>query len=161
MARREQDREDLLAEATALVQRASLQLAGEADPVIVGFRRDDSAAFYFGADPVYQFTSGGLLRRAFVDGLIYKAERGRLVALERQRGAGAVQLMRQELSNDEQHAFGETMHRRLDALRAALADDTFRIVGQVPVDADVVGRVRAWLAVSGNTLRIAPSPRSG
>ncbi|MEX2112673.1 MAG: hypothetical protein WD845_05770 [Pirellulales bacterium] len=161
MARREQDREDMLAEATALVQRASLRLPEFADPVIVGFRRDRSASFYFGADPVYQFTSGGLLRRAFVDGLIYKAERGRLVSLERQRDSNAVQLVRHELREEEQQSFMAGLRRHLNLLRGALADGQSHVVGQVPANADVIDRVRTWLAEFGDTMCIAISPRSG
>ena len=44
MARREQDREDILAEATALVERVELQIAGETDPIVVGFRRNPATA---------------------------------------------------------------------------------------------------------------------
>ena len=97
MAREEHNREDLLAEATALVERASLRLDGFAEEVVVGFRRDDSASFYFGADRVYQFTSEGALRRAMIAPLLYKAEQGRLIALERHRTADAVEMVRREL----------------------------------------------------------------
>ena len=74
MARRESDREDLLREATALVERAELTIEGFDEPIVVGFRRDGSASFFFGADPVYQFNTAFELRRAFVVGLLYKAE---------------------------------------------------------------------------------------
>ena len=83
MARDEHDREDLLAEARALVERVSLQIAGLEQPVFIGFRRDDSASFYLGADRVYQFTSEGQLRRAFVGESPFKAEDGRSVELLR------------------------------------------------------------------------------
>ena len=52
MALHEQDREDLLSEATALVQRVELRVEGFAEPVIVGFRRGGEASVFFGADPV-------------------------------------------------------------------------------------------------------------
>ena len=42
MARRESDREDLLREATALVERAELTIEGFDEPIVVGFRRDGS-----------------------------------------------------------------------------------------------------------------------
>ena len=54
MARLEEDREDILQEATALVERVELEIENLEDPVVVGFRRDSGPAFFFGADPVYQ-----------------------------------------------------------------------------------------------------------
>src|SRR5262245_38318908 len=72
MARQESDREDLLREATALVERAELKVAGEPEPVTVGFRRDGSLSVFFGSVAVYQFNTAGELRRAFADGLLYK-----------------------------------------------------------------------------------------
>src|SRR6186997_1242741 len=98
MARRESEREDLLREATALVERAELTLEGSEEPIVVGFRRDGSASFFFGVDPVYQFNAACELRRAFVGGLLYKAERGRLVSLSRQRTMESVALFRAELT---------------------------------------------------------------
>ncbi len=100
MAREEQARENLIAEATALVERVELLLAGVAEPVVAGFRTDGSASLFFADDPVYQFNSQGKLRRAFVGGLLYKANAGRLVEMTRSRAAGQVQLVSRELSAD-------------------------------------------------------------
>ena len=47
MAQRETNREDLLREATALVERAEIRIPGESEPIVVGFRRDGSASFFF------------------------------------------------------------------------------------------------------------------
>src|SRR3954468_24098136 len=101
MSRRESDREDLLREATALVERAELNVAGLEESIVIGFRRDGAASFYFGADPVYQFNAVGQLRRGFVAGRLIKAERGRLVALSRERTENEVALVRHELSTAE------------------------------------------------------------
>ena len=70
MARDESDREDLLREATALVERIELAPADAADDehIVAGFRRDGALSIYFGADPVYHFNSAGELRRAYCDG---------------------------------------------------------------------------------------------
>ena len=60
MAHDDGHREDLSAEATALVRRAEF-VAPAADrpndesPLVAGFRRDGSLSVYFGEDPVYQF----------------------------------------------------------------------------------------------------------
>jgi hypothetical protein len=101
MSRRESDLEDLLREATALVERAELKIADYDEPIVVGFRRDGSASVFFGPDPVYQFNSAGELRRAYVSGLLYKAERGSLCALRRERNETEVALVRSNLPPDE------------------------------------------------------------
>src|SRR3954447_14030342 len=101
MARHESDREDLLREATALVERVELKVAGFEEPIVVGFRRNGSASFYFGAESVYQFNTARELRRAYIDGVLYKAEQGRLVSLTRERGENAVSMFRVELDDNE------------------------------------------------------------
>jgi len=159
MARQEHDREDLLAEAKALVERIHLQAAGLPEAVTVGFRRDHSASFYFGARHVYQFNSAGCLRRAFVDDLLYKADRGRLAWLRRERGPEMVALVRHDLEPGETAAFFDTMRGYLETLHHALAKQHFTVMGQVPDDADLVARVCCWLDEFTGTSRIAASPR--
>jgi hypothetical protein len=145
VARDEHDREDLLTQATALVERAELLVAGEAEPVVVGFRRDDSASAYFGAEPAFHFNAVGELRRAFDEGLLYKAEKQRLVSLKRERVRGEVQLLRHELTDKETRLFLDKLARRLARLRSTLAQGDWRLVGQVPASSDVVARIRRWL----------------
>src|SRR5262245_33423639 len=128
MSRRESDREDLLREATALVERAEFTLADDREPIVVGFRRDGSASFYFGADPVFQFNAASELRRAFVGGLLYKAERGRLVALRRERSETELALVRSEISDEQSEALLADLKSRLSQLYAALASDSFTLV---------------------------------
>src|SRR5437870_346539 len=116
MAQRETDREDLLAEATALVERVELSIESPSnadfaaslatrgtkhDPIVAGFRRDGSLSIFFGGDPVYQFNARGELRRAFVNGLLYKAVQGKLAALRRVRSADETQLVRHDLTPAE------------------------------------------------------------
>ena len=162
MAREESDREDLLRDATALVERVEIVLHGvsaedESNRVLIGFRRGGAASFFFGDDPVYQFNTGGELRRAYSDGLLYKAVRGRLVALERVRTASEVRLQRHELNDDEQRDFMRKVQKRLTELAAALSNGQYEIVAQVPSDADVIGRARNWLAEQ-RSYRIAAAP---
>lgn len=161
MARQEQDREDLLREATALVERAELQVHGDNEPVVAGFRRDGSFSVFFGGDPVYQFNSLGELRRAFVDALLYKAERGNMIGLRRERTATATVLVRQPLSAEEQMLFLSAARERLRSLCLALEDNRFTLVGQAPPEADVVGRVQKWLSVSPERPEVADRPHSG
>lgn len=152
MARDEQDREDLLTEATALVERAELQCEDVAEPVVAGFRRDGSASVFFGGDPAYHFNRADELRRAYSAGLLFKAERRRLVSLKRERAAGQVRLVRHELSDDEASVFLEELGRRLSTLRSALARRECRVVRHVPDSADVLNRILLWL----NDLSLPP-----
>lgn len=150
MARHESDREDLLREATALVERIEVAARNVLpdDNLVVGFRREGAASFYFGADPAYHFNPVGELRRAFCDGLLVKAECGRLVSMRRERTDDEVQLHRHDLSDVEQSQFLERMRLLLKSLASALDRGDYSIVGQVPEDRDVVGRVREWLTTN-------------
>jgi hypothetical protein len=67
-------------------------------------------------------------------------------------------LLSNELSDAEQSSFITSMCQRLRELAAELAAGRYIIVGQVPADADVLGRVRNWLATHDG-LSIAKSPR--
>ena len=158
MAQQGEDREDLLAEATALVERIELSMAGVNEPVVAGFRRDGSFSIFFGAARVYQFNRLGKLRRAYVDGLLYKAERGRLFSLRRERTAGQLTLWRAELAPDAATSFIEAAAAALGGLRMAIAAGTAKIVGQHPADAQVLPRVERWLGQFG-AIEIADSPR--
>jgi hypothetical protein len=150
MARDESAREDLLREATALVERVELRLAGDGSEesqskVVIGFRANGSLSVFFGEDPVYQFNAAGELRRAYCDGRLFKADRGRLVSLERQRQHGVVQLLSRDLSNAEQTSFAATMQECLRRLSDGLEHGAYSVAGQVPAESDVLSRVRHWL----------------
>lgn len=160
MAREEADREDLLAEATALVERAELLTLADGIAVTVGFRRNGAISFYFGADPVYQFNVRGELRRAFCAGQPIKAERGRLIAMSRLRYEHETQLVAQELSRSEIRTLLADVEHRLSELAQRVRERRFQLVGQVPADVDVVSRISRWLDDRGE-LAIADSPRVG
>ncbi|HEX3599001.1 MAG TPA: hypothetical protein VHU84_02590, partial [Lacipirellulaceae bacterium] len=75
MSREESQREDLIREATALVERIEISFDASVsnDPdspqqVIIGFRANGALSIFFGEDPVYQFNSAGDLRRAYWNG---------------------------------------------------------------------------------------------
>jgi hypothetical protein len=162
MAREESDREDLLREATALVERVELRAGDEPEAITAGFRRDGSLSLFFGADPVFQFNTAGELRRAFLRGKLLKAERGKLVELTRVRTAGETQLWRSELDAEATAELLAAMGRRIADLAEALAGGRLEIVGQVPADADVIGRLRTELLKHATRdVRIALSPRVG
>ena len=166
MPRLEQDREDLLAEATAFVERVELQLSGSKQPlaanlVVVGFRSGGAVSFFFGADPMYQFNSAGELRRVFAGGKSYKAERQRLVAIERSRSsAGRVELAMQPLERNAQERLQGDMVRRLTELADAIRDGSATVSREVPAGADVRRRVIQWLEQRGGTFPIADGPNA-
>lgn len=159
MARRESQREDLLQEATALGERVELRLPDQPEPIVAGFRRDGSASFFFGESPVYQFNSRHELRRGFRGGLLYKAERGRLVEMRRERTAGAVELHSRPLTEDESAEFLLAAKEELIRLRETLAAGHGKVVGQVPADKDVAARVLAWLREPLDEITVAAGSR--
>ena len=161
MASHEADREDLLRQATALVERVELRYCGCTEPVVAGFRRDGSASFFFGVDPVFQFTAAGALRRAYQRGLLYKADRGRLRELARERTANEVVLRSRELSDSEARALCEGARTQLRVLAETLRAGEFELLGQVPAGGQVVERTLVWLAVLPEALAIATRPHAG
>jgi hypothetical protein len=169
MARDESSREDLLREATALVERIELRLStadlsnAESDlvelPIVAGFRRDGAFSIFFGEEPVYQFNTGGELRRAYCDGKLLKAIGGRLAALERVRTQHEVQLVRHDLSRDEEAAFLNQMEDRIRHFSRSIDANVFEVVGQVPPNTDVFSRLKKWLATH-DKWQIAAKPNA-
>lgn len=158
MARQEHQREDLLREAVALVERAELRLPDSAEHVVIGFRRDGSASVFFGEEPVYQFNTLGELRRAYHDGLLYKAERGRLASLRRQRVPGEVQLLRYDLNDEETSRFLAELTQRVGDLRYHVHGGSIELLRQAPAGSDVVERIERWLAALELPPRLASAP---
>jgi len=141
MARHEAEREDLMAEATALRERVELALPDEAAHVVAGFRDDGWFSIYFGGDPVFHFDADGRLRRAFVAGRLYRSQKQTLARLTRTRSSDAVHLERHDLDPQELAELLGDMRERLVGLKAALEKKTARVVQQVPVGADLASRV--------------------
>jgi hypothetical protein len=162
MAREESEREDLLRDATALVERIELSPIGVdgGEHVVAGFRREGGVSLYFGSGSAYHFNSCGDLRRAFANGLLIKAERGRLVSLDRRRQDGEVQLVRRALSDIEQSQFLSDIEWRLTDVMRQCESGTWITIGQVPEGADVLGRLRDWLTRHpGATVAKSPNAR--
>ena len=134
MARLEEDKEDLMREASALVERIELvtDLNGTQVTVTAGYRRDGSLSVYFDQDAFYQFTPDGLLRRAWRDGLLFRSQGDTLASLFRNRSSGQVVLERTDLTADELSEFRDTMIRMLTLLLADLNSNLLhvqRVVG--------------------------------
>jgi len=184
MTRILEEREDLLAEMTALVERAELLLSGgdlqpggevpNGEVLVAGFRRSGGLSLYFGSDPVYQFNAGGELRRMYAGGALYAADRGQLVAIERQPStSGRVQLARTPLSAAAAGGLMAEMNRRLGGLERSLREGRFQTLRTVPaaVDApaadDVPGRaalparILDWLSRQPGHFPIAQQTGAG
>lgn len=160
MARHERDREDLLAEATALVERVELCVAGAWPQLVAGFRRDGCLSLYFGAAPAYHFNTRGELRRAYAGGRLYAARQGRLAALTRQRSPGQVALVEHRLNAAEQEAFLSEAASRLELLRRALEAASYSVLRQVPAEGRVADRLHAWLEKLPQRLAVAAAPHA-
>ena len=148
----------LVREATALVERAELSVPDRSEPIVLGFRRDGCASLYFTADEAYHFNTLQQLRRAFVAGRLFKAEAGQLVALERRRSGGEVQLVRHELSASETDGFLAALTTAATRLREQLSRRDFHLIGQVPDEANVAQRMLRWLEALPSPPTIAQRP---
>lgn len=120
MARQESDREDLIREATALKPRVEWEIVGEPGVVFAGLKRNGALSLYFDQDPVYQFDAEGRLRRAYVDGYLYRSDGDRLAQLHRERTETETVLARQDIVGTDLVQFLTTMRERLRSLVARL-----------------------------------------
>jgi len=124
MARQEQDREDLMREATALFPRAEFQLLQHSEPVFWGRKQSGHFSFYFGGDPVYQFDQTGHLRRAFLGGYLYRTQGTTLARLNRVRTEDSSSLQRYDLNAQELAAVLKTMADCFLELQKNLKDES-------------------------------------
>lgn len=161
MARNEHDREDLLREATALVQRVEVRVVGESEAITIGFRRDGSGSLFFRGDLVFQFNQYCELRRGYWNGELIKAEAGQLVALSRVRTPREVQLVRRELDAQETESFLRMFRDKAQVLLTAIADGTVTVAGQVPDDENVLNLAADWLESFSTVIPIADRPNLG
>ena len=120
MARNESDREDLIREAAGLPDRAEWMVPSQSEPVVTGIKRNGSLCLYLGADPVYQFDPEGRLRRAFVDGFLYRTQGSTLARIHRERTETESTLVRHDLDAEELDTFLQKMRATLQTLRDEL-----------------------------------------
>ena len=158
MARHETDRENLMLEATALIRRAEWSIPSHSDPIVAGFKRSGGWSLYFGPDPVYQYDADGRLRRAFVDGQIWRTQGTTLAGLRRERRKTESDLLRHDLSELELSEFLRNACRDLEALHTALVHGTAQLLRQVPESSDVTVELTAALRTAlDNGIRLAPA----
>lgn len=140
MARNEEDREDLIAEATALVDRIEFHVPNEADNalgiVFAGFRSNGFLSIYFGQNLHYQFDLDGCLRRAYIDPYLYRATYGNLSRLERRRSGDQTILERTDPDANQTREFVDGYQRRLKNLQSQLNPNDMNVLRFVLADKD-------------------------
>lgn len=160
MARNASDREDLLREATALVERAEVELPQLSEHCVFGFRRNGALSLFLGSDPVWQFNPEGQLRRGFFAGCLLKAHRGRLVRLAREQADEATYLRSTPVDEPQLQQILTRLEHDLDLLADALKSQSFRLIGAVP-DQNVLDRMLQWCLALSRPVRVAAGPRVG
>lgn len=159
MARVEADREDLLKEAVALVRRVELQAPSDEDSIIVGFRNTGWLSIYFGPDRMYQFDEAGRLRRAYIDGLLYRTQGTALAQLQRQRSDTETTLIRRDLSESALSDFRATAFGKITWFLEQLSKGTVTILRQIPSDdASLINDVVEFLNAVLNSPQFLAAP---
>ena len=121
MARHEADREDLFAELAALNPRVEVRVDGEGGTVCAGRRESTGGwSLYLTPDRVYHFDGEGRLRRAYLEGFLYRSEGATLSRLRRERSTDETALMRTDLDADELAEFVSAMRSRVAGFVAAI-----------------------------------------
>ena len=136
MALQEEDKEDLMRDAVALRNRIEWAVPDEPHAVVTGLRSDRSLSVFFGQDPVFHFNPDGQLRRAFVNGFLYRSQGTTLARLFRERTRTETMLVRNDLQAVELAEFLVFMRARIQNLRTALEAGTATRLRSVP-DGDV------------------------
>lgn len=157
MAVQESDREDLIREAVAFVDRVEWIAPHEAEPVFVGLRKDGSLSVYFGQDPVYQFNPDMQLRRAYVDGLLYRTQGETLASLERKRTAAETIMQRIDLTSLQLHDFLSTMQDRIELLANAIRTNSTEQTRAVLQNRSVADLQDAVQILSNKSPQLAPA----
>ena len=162
MARQEEEREDLMREAIALVNRCEIKVDFLDDTVVVGFRKDGSPSFFFGQNEVYQFNRHDQFRRGYDGQSLIKSVDGKIVGMHRQRQDDRVNLVSKPFSAAESQAYTRKILDRLSELRSCLLNGNSQILNQVTTDSniDLSSRISEWI---GNlkSIEIAKTPRVG
>ncbi len=145
MARQESEREDLMREAVALVERVELLCAGFAESITAGFRSAGELSLFFGQDPVYQFDGEFRLRRAYVAGHLYRSQGTTLARLTRERTPEETRLLRYDLQAEELALFQIQMREILSRFLMSLQPATTSVLRSVPEGSAVAQRTQAVL----------------
>ena len=158
MAKDSQDREDLLRDAVAMVQRIELRLAGSEHDVVCGFRDDGALSIYWGQDDVMQFNAASEWRRGYWQDRMLAAYQRKLHWLDRSTPSARTQLSPTELTAQQHEAYVAHVNQRLEQLSGGISNHEFQRVGQVPAHQEVLGRLTDWLQAHHGNLRVAVHP---
>jgi len=151
MAIREHDREDLLTEGRNMPWRGEVII--ERTPVVIGFRRGGQVSLYCGIDPVFQFNSAPELRRAYFRSTRYRAERCRLIEMQRDKKGGQVRFESQPTDADRQTEILDSASCWLGHLAANVESSNWRVEGEsIPC---FLARLQHWLSLVPQPIRIA------
>ncbi len=162
MARDPQDCEDLLRDATGLVSRVELKIPELETHIVCGFRTDGSLSIYWGQDEVVQFNALGELRRGYWQGKLLATYRRQLVWLNRsQQEGGRMRFAREPFTVEERKNFIAQLMRRIDQLQQSVSGREYQLIGQIPPDENVLGRLRDWFLGLKGTLQFARHPGLG
>ena len=156
MAKQEQDREDLLRDGKQMLLRGECPVDGVV--VVVGFRSQGQASFYFGPDPVFQFNENGELRRVFFNGKRYAAIQGRLCELVRPESSDRVRLLPQAILAKVETEIRVTLESNLAQIQIALKspESDWRLAGGD--FSEFQSQLSDWLASVLNHVKIAETP---
>ena len=164
MAKQQQNKEDILREATALVNRIEIKFSRESvskESVFIGFRRDGAISFFFGAEPVYQFNTRHEFRRGYCQGAILKAVAGKIIQLTRVREGEQLVLLSRDYSAQQTAAFLEKLKHALLLLFKEIKGGQWSILGAVVETGTVeelLQRVADWLEQHTREIQIADAP---
>ena len=158
MAKKTEDREDLLRDATAFHRRIEFTVP-EQDPIFVGFRQGGAASFYFGQDHVLQFNSQNELRRAFWQDRMLASYQRTMHWL--QKAVGRVHVTRTPLTDAEFEEFQAASIEQLRALEAALSKNELATRGEFPTGGNIKDEVSQWLDGLDTEIRLAVHPGIG
>jgi hypothetical protein len=156
MARNESDREDMMAEAVSLVGRIECRSELISEPILAGFNLQGWLFLYIGNDLMYRFDEQGRLRRAYVDGRLYRTQGQTLSVMDRERVLKSGEpvkttLVRQDLSVDELDAFRLQMHANLNRVSESLRVGVVtrqHPAGMPGITDEVESRIRQVLSAS-------------
>lgn len=154
MARHEADREDLFAEARALLRRIEARPTSGDPLIVIGVRSTGWLSIYLGPDLMYQFDAGGRLRRAFSGGELYRTQGTTLARLRRERTDAETTLQRRDLSAEELAEFQQQVQRDVGQLICDLAENRLTILRQEPAnDAELQAEL---LVALRQTMHVTP-----
>ena len=132
MARHEADREDLFAELVTAEARWELRIAGWDQPVVTGVRPRGIWSVYFSPDRCYHFDAQGGLRRAYIDGVLYRSEGTTLTRLVRERSDSETTLLSRSLTDADLAELLAEMRGWIQRFRNALNSDGFQVLRSEP-----------------------------